>query len=133
LEESLDFGLSFRKRWNDFSEFSEEILIDGHVFSCNGLECLLGGKASEKCSQRSKCTAACIRKSSNKVKFWCFEFLCINLLDHADECLSILPVPRNWIFVVFLSESTQSNEAFVENGVFGAFFEVIKRKVSINI
>jgi hypothetical protein len=34
---------------------------------------------------------------------------------------------------MFLSESAQSNETFVENGVFGAFFEVIKRKVRINI
>jgi hypothetical protein len=133
LEESLDFGLSFRKRWNDFSEFSEEILIDGHVFSCDSLECLLGGKTSEKCSQRSKSTTACVRKSSNKVKFWCLEFLGINLFDHTHECLSILPVPRNWIFVMFLSESAQGNETFVENGVFGAFFKVIKRKVSINI
>lgn len=34
---------------------------------------------------------------------------------------------------MLLSESAQSNETFVENGVFGAFFEVVKRKVSINI
>jgi hypothetical protein len=64
---------------------------------------------------------------------WSFKFFIVNILDHADENLSIFPVPRSRKLVMLLAESVEGNKALVNNWIFSAFLKVIKSKISVYI
>lgn len=41
FQKLLGLSLGLRQSWDDFSEFSKKVLVNGHVFTCDSLECFL--------------------------------------------------------------------------------------------